>query len=295
MKRANTLGAAVLILGGACGQPEEETVDIAPIGEPTSTAVIAAAAPPEPLHGGTVLLAGERPIEIVADEGGTFDAYYLGDAPPAPQDARITIRVPDADGQTRPVLLTWNPGEARYTGRLRGARPAPGPIELTLVLGGETVRASAPTFVFVTPTAAAPVVVEAPSAPHVVVEAPAPPPSVVVEAPSRPGVVVHAPSPPRPNVVVHAPSPPRPNVVVHAPSPPRPRVVVEAPAPPRVVVRPPAPPRPPRVVVRRSEPPRARVEVRTPGPPHGRVVVRGGRDEHRGRGRGRGRGHRGRE
>lgn len=292
MKRANTLGAAVLILAGACGEPEEEAVDIAPIGEPTSTAVIAAAAPPEPLHGGTVLLAGEQPIEIVADEEGTFDAYYLGEPPEAPQDARITIRVPDADGQTRPVLLTWNPGEARYTGRLRGARPAPGPIELTLVLGGETLRASAPTFVFVAPTAAAPVLVEPPSAPRAVVEAPAPPPppSVVVEAPSRPGVVVHAPEPPRPSVVVHAPSPPRPNVVVHAPPPPRPRVVVEAPAPPRVVVRPPAPPPPPRVVVRRPEPPRARVEVRTPGPPHGRVVVRGGRDEHRGRGRGRGRG-----
>lgn len=329
MKRAKILGAVLILVGGACGEPEE-AAEIAPIGEPAATvAVPVPAALPAPVHGGTVLMAGQRAIEVVADRAGAFNAYHLGAPPAAPQDARVTVRVPDAEGQTRPVLLTWNPNESRYTGLLRGAQPVAGPLELVYVLGGETARATAPTFVLIepvvqaatalvgTPGAVTPVVVERPSARNIVVQAPSapPPPQIVVQAPTPsppPHIVVQAPTPPPPpQIVVQAPPPPQvivrppappppPRVVVQAPPPPRvvvatpqppppPRVVVQPPPPPRVVVRPPAPPPPPRVVVRAPEPPQPRVVVQPAPPP--RVVVRPGRGERDEREERRGHGH----
>lgn len=274
MKRAHILPAVLLFLVGACSE-EEASVDIAPVGEPASVSVTAEL--PAAAHGGTVLMAGDQPIEVVADEEGAFLAYYLDGPPEAPQDAQVTIRVPEASGEIRPVMLTWDPGEARYFGQLRGATPVPGPLEIVIDLGGERVRASAPTFVLVEPFAvhvdppAVDVHVQAPSGPKVVVDAPARP-HVIVERPSRPHVVVEAPAPP--SIRVRAPEPPR--VQIHAPSPPS--VRVRAPAPPSVRVR---APEPPSVRVRAPAPPSVR--VRAEGP---RVRVRAERGN-RGRGRGR--------
>lgn len=283
MKRARILGAVLFLAGGACGEAED--AEIGPIGEPAAPiAVPVPAALPAPLHGGTVLMAGQRPIEVVTHQAGTINAYHLGAAPAAPQEAQVTVRVPDAEGQTRPVVLTWDPSASRYAGLLPGAQPVPGPLELVYVLGGETARAAAPTFVLLkppaqaaaalvgTPGAVAPVLVE--NAPAVVLNAPSapPPPQVIVQAPPPPPqvVVVQAPPPPPPRVVVAPPPPPR--VVVHQPPPP-PRVVVHRPPPPpRVVVRPVGPP-PPRVVGRPPPPPRV---VGRPPPPR-RSPAFGGR------------------
>lgn len=264
MKRAKILGAVLFLVGGGCGEPEE-VVEIAPIGEAAeSVAVPDVAAPavavpvpvalPAPLHGGTVLMAGQRPIEVVADQAGAFDAYYLGAPPAAPQDARVTVQVRDAQGQMRPVLLTWSPDEARYTGLLAGAQPMPGPLKLVYVLGDETARATAPTFVLLDPAvraattlahagAVAPVVVERGARPNIVVQAPSapPPPQVIVHRPPPPRVIA---PPPRPRVVVHRPPPPQPRVIVRRPGPgPAPRVYGRGPGPRRGVVTRGAPPR----------------------------------------------------
>jgi hypothetical protein len=281
-------------------------------------APVAAPALPEPMHGGTVLLVGEQPIEIVADEAGKIDAYYLATPPDAPQEAQVTAYVPDSEGQARPVVLTWDPDGARYTGFLRGAHLVPGPLEIVYVLRGVTSRATAPTFVLVQPaveaveaaagasaaaaravtarTPSAPAVevnVQPPSSPTVVVNTPAPPPPPVVvapPAPPRPHVVVQPPAPPPPPRVVVQPAapPPPPRVVVQPPAPPQPRVVVQPPAPPpppRVVVQPAAPPPPPRVVVERPARPSVVVQ---PAGGRPRVEASRGREDHPGRGRGRG-------
>ncbi len=297
MKRVAMSIALVL---GACGAEEAPETEIAAAGgSATAEVELPAMEGPPPEHGGTVVMAGERPIEVVADEAGEIKAFFLGEAPTAPQDARITVRVPDREGQVRPVVLTWDPAASRYQGMLRGAQPAPGPIELVLVLGSETLRGRAPTYVIEAAQAvqaavpveaagglvraAAPgtaVVVEPPQPPDVVVQAPAapPPPTIVVQQPAPPSarvVVAAPPVPPPPGVVVTAPPSPNARVVVAAPPPqPNARVVVAAPpAPPppnaRVVVA--APPAP-RVVAAQPPPANARV-VAQPPPANARVVA----------------------
>ena len=147
MKRANILGAILFLAGGACAEGEDP--EIGPIGEPAAPVAVAIpealpAALPAALHGGTVLMAGQQPIEVVTHQAGTINAYHLGTPPASPQDVQITVRVPDADGVTRPVPLTWDPSASRYAGLLPGAQPVPGPLELVYVLGGQTARGLAP-------------------------------------------------------------------------------------------------------------------------------------------------------
>lgn len=269
MKRVAMSIALVL---GACGAEEAPETEIAAAGgSATAEVELPAMEGPPPEHGGTVVMAGERPIEVVADEAGEIKAFFLGEAPTAPQDARITVRVPDREGQVRPVVLTWDPAASRYQGMLRGAQPAPGPIELVLVLGSETLRGRAPTYVIEAAQAVqAAVPVEAAGG---LVRAAAPGTAVVVEPPQPPDVVVQAPAaPPPPTIVVQQPAPPSARVVVAAPPvPPPPGVVVTAPPSPnaRVVVA--APPAP-RVVAAQPPPANARV-VAQPPPANARVVA----------------------
>ena len=334
-RRFGVMGAAALLLMAAplmagllmagCGADdgEAEVPEVAAGSEPSAVLIDSTGAPIAQLaaqHGGTVVLAGDQHVEVLASDDGTVDAYVITPEPPSPDQTRITVRVPADDGSVHPVMLTWDPSEGRYRGRLRQVHPVPGPVEVVIVVGGAEQRGSVPQIVLFGPSGPisgprvvvqnAPsqgpdvdvIEVEAPSQPQfivqpprpgvIVVERPAPPrgPTVVVThpMPPRPTVVVNAPAPPQPRVVVHAPAPPQPRVVVHAPAPPRPRVVVHAPGPPQptVVVRQPAP----RVVVQR---PSARVEVRRPG---ATVRVHSDNGQHRGHeerggGHGRGRGH----
>jgi hypothetical protein len=308
MERFGAMGAAALLCLAACGGEEEVEAEVVPelaAGSQPSAIVIdpvAAAAGIEAAHGGTVVTVGDQFVEVLASDDGTVDAYVLTPQPPAPDQTRVTVRLPADDGDTHPVMLTWDPAGGRYRGRLRQVHPVPGPVEVVIVVGGAAQRGTAPQIVLFGPSgpiggprmavrnagSQGPDVieVEGPPQPQVVMVEPPRPGVVVVERPAPPPgptVVVTHPMPPRPTVVVNAPSPPRPTVVVNAPSPPRPTVVVHAPAPPRptVVVRQPAP----RVVVQR---PGARVEVRRGGPA---VRVHSDNGLHRGHGRGHGGGH----
>lgn len=237
---------AALALAG-CGGEETAEAEIAPIGEPT-TVQVAAGPAPTPQHGGTVVVAGPHPVEVVPHQDGAVEAYFVADAAPEPASAQLTVQVA-TDAGPRPVMLVWDPGQARFRGSLTGATVAPGPVEVSLLVQGQTYRGRAPTVV----------IIEAPAAPDVVVERRA-------RANPRAEVVVQRPEPPRANIVVERPRPPGATVVVERPGPPRVDVRVRAPEPPR-----------PRVVVRRPEPPRVEVRAHAPRPPGARVVV-----EHRG-------------
>jgi hypothetical protein len=265
-ERLGAMGAALLLLG-ACGAEEEaEVPEMAAGSEPTEVAIEAdAPGLPPAAHGGTVLAAGDHHVEVVAEDDGYVNAFVLDDEPPPPAQTQITVRVPADDGETHPVVLIWDPGERRYRGRLRRARPVPGPVEVTVVVDGDSYRGRAPRIVVVGPSA--------PAAPRARVE---------VERPSAPRVDVEVdhPEPPRAEVRVRHPEPPRAEVRVRHPGPPRPHVEVRHPSPPGA-----------RVEVRHPGPPGPRVRVRRPGGPRVRVRHDNGR---RARGRpGRGRGRRG--
>ncbi|MEQ9077225.1 MAG: hypothetical protein RLP09_25420 [Sandaracinaceae bacterium] len=251
----------------ACGGEEEAEAEITAIGEPTSLEV-AAGPPPAPQHGGTVVVAGPHPVEVVPHSNGEVEAFFVAE-PPEPSAAQLTVNVTTNEGP-RPVMLVWDPGQSRFRGALSGAQIVEGPTEVTLLVRGETYRATAPTVVIVT----------APAAPAVVVNRPSRSRTVVVERPEPPSatVVVNRPRPPGATVVVERPGRPHVDVRVRAPEPPRARVVVERPAPPRVEVRAHAP-RPPRgrVVVQHRGGGRAHVRARRGGRGHGRH--RGGDDD----------------
>jgi hypothetical protein len=200
-----------------CGGEDVETTPIVAADEPTAQVVVQAPGPIEPAHGGTIVAVGEHPVEILANRGGEVRAYMRSPEPPPPERVRMTVRVPDEQGQRHPVLLVWNPAEAAYVGRARRVQIAPGAIDVALVVGDARYEASSPTYVIIdaAPRPAQVEVVEVQDEPNV----------VVVERPSRPVVVVERPQPPV--VVVERPRPPV--------------VVVERPRPPVVVVQPPRP------------------------------------------------------
>lgn len=230
-------------------------------------------------HGGTVIAAEDRAVEVVLS-GPSVEAWVV-DAQGIPLEATtdpITVTVQAETGPT-PVVVVWDATSRSY----RGTAPAPvvaGPVEVSIVVAG-TPRIGRVDTIVVVPAAAAPpttVVVEGRS-PDVRVERPGRA-EVTVVAPERPSVVVAPPSPP--GVVVVAPSPPA--VVV---APPRPSVVVVPPRPPGVVV---VPPSPPGVVVVPPRPGTVVIEGDRPRGDRGRHLGHG-RGGGGGHGRGRGRGH----
>ncbi len=282
MRTTARLGSLVLAasLIGGCGTEEAEAE--APLPEvaqqvPTAVAIEA----PPPAHGGTVVAAGNQFVEVVPHEDGNVRAFVVTPEPPPPDQTQITVRMPGSDGSTHPVVLTYDPDEQLYAGRLRRVQPVAGPLEVVVVVGPQRYEGSAPHFVLVAPPQPT-VVVERPDPrpATVVVERPDPRPTIVVERPDpRPTIVVERPAPP--TIVVEHPS--RPTIVVERPS--RPTIVVERPSRPTIVVQRPDP-RPVVVVERPS--PRRTVIVERPGP---RVRVHSDNGRHLGHRRGHGHGH----
>lgn len=276
-ERLGSIGAALFVLAACGGNDEAEVPEMGAGAGPTEVELpgevvveAEAAELPPPAHGGTVLAAGDHRVEVVAEEDGYVNAFMLADAPPPPAATEITVRVPADDGEVHPVVLTWNPSENRYRGRLHRVRPVPGPIDVTIVVNGQPHRGRAPRVVVIGPSFAAPaarVEIARPESPQATVHV-APPPG------PRVNVEVHHPEPPRAEVRIQPPAPPVPRVEVraHAPAPPRARVSVRAPAPPpgpRAVVHHPAPPHP-----------AARVKVQHPAGPRVQVRHDNGRRAH---------------
>jgi hypothetical protein len=158
----------VVIGAIACGSEAETVTGSAPV-------VLAAEAAPvaidvAPSHGGTMVLAGSHPVEVVPHASGHVYAYVPEDAL-SPADTELAVVVP-VTGGVRTVELEWDGGERRWAGRVRRAEIVPGPVDVVLVAGGSRWVGHVATIV-VQPA----IVVVAPS-PTVVVAAP--PPGVVV-------------------------------------------------------------------------------------------------------------------
>lgn len=262
MRRFLTLA---LVLIGACGADETEA-EVTVAAEPGDFAVEVDGddALPAAAHDGVVIGAGPSPLEVVTQDDGVVEAYVVGEPLDDPAGALITVHVPVAEGPPRPTVLVWDPGRARFRGRVHGVAPAPGPLRVDMTIGGRPYRARGPEVV--------------------IVHSDAPRADVDVEVDEGPDVVVERPGAPRAQVVVERPAPPSAQVVVEHPDP-RPRA--------RVEVRGPAPPPGPRVEAHGPHPPPpggVRVEARGPrvSKGRGRVRVRR-RGRHRRRGRRRGR------
>lgn len=153
----------------------------------------------EPAHGGTVVLAGAQPVEVVPHASGEVHAYVVGAPPPA--GAELAVTVPVREG-VRTVELEWNPTTVRFEGRVRRVEVVPGPVDVVYVTGGTRWVGHAPTVIV------SPAVVVAPAAIEVEVDAP----REVVVVPPSPRVIV---TPPSPRVVF---TPPRPHVVITQPA-----------------------------------------------------------------------------
>ncbi len=119
----------------ACGAESEDS----PVPVASETTVEEVAAPvvhAEPEHGGTVVVAGHYPVEVVPHASGQVYAYVLGDAPP-PDGVELTIEVPVAGRSTgRPVRMRWNARRDRWEGRVRRVEIVEGPIDVLIVVGG---------------------------------------------------------------------------------------------------------------------------------------------------------------
>lgn len=155
-----------------------------------------------PRHGGTVVVAEDHAVEVVAQPSGQVYAYVVdaqGHVPPA-AEVNLTVNVHGSDGELHPAVLVWNPTELRYVGRV-SVTPAPGEVEVVLVRGGRPRRGRVDTYVIVpAPAARAEVVVGAPRG-EVVVGAPRG--EVVVAGPRvRAGVDVRIEAPPPPSLDV---------------------------------------------------------------------------------------------
>jgi len=141
------VGLAVLSAGTFRICDSEEEAEAPPSAEsaPTTVAIEAelptieaTAAVAQPQHGGTVVVVQDHAVEVVAQPSGEIAAYVVnieGHAPPPPSTV-VMVNIHANDGVARPVALTWNAELGFYAGRLEAVTPAPGPVEVTLVVEG---------------------------------------------------------------------------------------------------------------------------------------------------------------
>src|SRR5258706_15162848 len=100
MREAISIGLALGLY--MCGQAE---VEVPVVAAPPTVQVMA---PPMASHGGTVVMAGPTPVEVVTAHGGQVHAYVLGPNP-TPLSTNVTVRLPDSQGAVHPIALTWDP------------------------------------------------------------------------------------------------------------------------------------------------------------------------------------------
>jgi hypothetical protein len=90
---------------------------------------------PPPAHGGTVVMAGAHPVEVVTHESGEVYAFVHGEAPP-PGELDLSVDVPTRGGGSRPVHLRYHRGRSRWEGRVRNTVLVPGPVDVHVEVSG---------------------------------------------------------------------------------------------------------------------------------------------------------------
>lgn len=86
---------------------------------------------PEAEHEGSVMSVGDHVVEVVVEPGGRAHLYVL-DAPRQRLDVELTLSIAGEGGRLHPLALAWDAEEERYSGRLEGMTPQPGPMEVIL-------------------------------------------------------------------------------------------------------------------------------------------------------------------
>jgi hypothetical protein len=89
-----------------------------------------------PELGGTLVVAADHGIEVVADVNGTVEALVhdrAGARVSGAADAKLAIELTGADGKLHAIALTWNEARARFTGKVdAGMKLAAGPAKIGL-------------------------------------------------------------------------------------------------------------------------------------------------------------------
>jgi hypothetical protein len=87
-----------------------------------------------PELGGTLVVAGEHGIEVVADANGKVEALVhdrAGARVSGDAGAKLEVELSGADGKLHAVALAWNEASARFTGRVdAGVKLAAGPAKI---------------------------------------------------------------------------------------------------------------------------------------------------------------------
>ena len=97
-------------------------------------------------HGGTVVVAGDYPVEVVTHATGEVYAHILSPTPP-PGKLEIRVQLPVANRAPQDLILQWNAGLACYEGRVRDVVIAPGPIVVHVISGPQVWIGRATTIV----------------------------------------------------------------------------------------------------------------------------------------------------
>jgi hypothetical protein len=80
-------------------------------------------------HRGSVVSVGDLVVEVAVQSDGRAELYVLRPPRIDPQ-MELTLGIPSADGALHPLSLVWDPEGERYTGRIEGVEPRPGPLEV---------------------------------------------------------------------------------------------------------------------------------------------------------------------
>jgi len=141
---------------------------------PTVTAEVAV-----PRHAGTVVVAQDHAVEVVAQPDGLVTAWVVDvQGQPAPS-AELTVHIHGDDGHAHPVVLVYDADVGYYRGNLVEVHPAPGPVQVALVVGGRIRTGRVATYV-VAPVPAAHVEIVG-AAPHGHIEVGVPAPRIDVD------------------------------------------------------------------------------------------------------------------
>jgi hypothetical protein len=169
----------------------------------------------QPRHEGTVIVAQDHAVELVAKANGQIEAYVVdvhGNVlQPTGVEMRLSVTV--EGGQLTPLTMSWDSDADVWKGDV-SATIVPGPAEVVLNVSGRERTGRIETYV----------VVPAPRARVAVRGGPAGNVNVQVDRPAAPNLRVSVQRPAAPNVRVNIQAPPPPaarvDVRVNAPQPP---------------------------------------------------------------------------